>query len=322
MQPVLAIFPLLTSAFPIWVLICCALALVNPSLFTWFSGSLITAGLGIIMLSMGMTLGFEDFRRVGRERNLVFPGVILQYTIMPAIGWALGHLLRLPPPFAAGLILVACCPGGTASNVISYLAKADVALSVTMTAMSTLLAALMTPLLTTLLVGNRVAVSATGLFLDTLQVVILPVVIGALLKWRFPRAIASLLPVAPLIAVITITLIVASVVGGGREHILDAGLRLLLAVFGLHAFGFLFGYLAGKMVLGRETAARTVAIEVGMQNSGLGVVLARGNFANPLVAIPSAIATVAHSLIGSLVAAWWRRSAPTSAEFHSPKMLD
>lgn len=322
MQPVLAILPLLTAAFPLWVLICCALALANPSLFTWFSGSLITVGLGIIMLSMGMTLGFEDFRRVGRERSQVLPGVVLQYTVMPGLGWSIGYLLDLPTPFAAGLILLACCPGGTASNVISYLAKADVALSVTMTALSTLLAALMTPTLTTLLVGSRVAVSATGLFLDTLQVVILPVVVGALLKWRFPRAIASLLPIAPLVAVITITLIVASVVGGGREQILEAGPRLLLAVFGLHACGFLFGYLAGRAVLGRETAARTVAIEVGMQNSGLGVVLARGNFANPLVAIPSAIATVAHSLIGSLVAAWWRRSAQTDTGFSSKKRPD
>ena len=322
MQPVLAILPLLTAAFPLWVLICCTLALANPSLFTWFSGSLITVGLGIIMLSMGMTLGFEDFRRVGRERSQVLPGVVLQYTVMPGLGWSIGYLLDLPTPFAAGLILVACCPGGTASNVISYLAKADVALSVTMTALSTLLAALMTPTLTTLLVGSRVAVSATGLFLDTLQVVILPVVVGALLKWRFPRAIASLLPIAPLVAVITITLIVASVVGGGREQILEAGPRLLLAVFSLHACGFLFGYLASRAVLGRETVARTVAIEVGMQNSGLGVVLARGNFANPLVAIPSAIATVAHSLIGSLVAAWWRRSAPTPTGSSSRKPPD
>ena len=281
---------------------------------------MITVGLSVIMLSMGMTLGFEDFRRIVHQRSQVLPGVALQYTIMPALGWALGHLLDLPTPFAVGLILVACCPGGTASNVISYLAKADVALSVTMTALSTLLATLMTPTLTTLLVGDRVSVSATNLFLDTVQVVILPVTLGALLNWRFPRTIAALLPIAPLVAVITITLIVASVVGSGREQILDAGPRLLLAVFSLHGCGFLFGYLAGKVVLGRETGARTVAIEVGMQNSGLGVILARGNFTNPLVAIPSAIATVAHSLIGSLVAAWWRRSAPPQAELYSHQL--
>lgn len=313
MRAVVRILALLTEAFPFWVLICSALALARPTLFTWFNGPLITLGLGIIMLSMGMTLGFEDFRRVGRHRGRVLPGVLLQYTVMPALGWSIGYLLALPTPFAVGLVLVSCCPGGTASNVISYLAKADVALSVTMTAVSTLLAAVMTPTLTAVLAGNRIDVPATGLFVDTVQVVILPVVAGALLKWRFPRAIEPILPVAPLVAVATITLIVASVIGAGREQILESGLRLLLAVFGLHLFGFLFGYLAGKAVLGQENAARTVAIEVGMQNSGLGVVLARGNFANPLVAIPSAISTVAHSLIGSLAAAWWSRSAAHDA---------
>jgi BASS family bile acid:Na+ symporter len=309
MRPVLRILPLLTAAFPVWVLICSMLALIRPTLFTWFSGPLITTGLGVIMLSMGMTLGFDDFRRVGRQRGRVLPGVLLQYTVMPALGWSIGYLFALPTPFAVGLVLVSCCPAGTASNVITYLARADVALSVTMTALSTLLAALMTPTLTALLAGSRVDVSAAGLFLDTVQVVILPVGAGAVLNWRFPSAIKPLLPVAPFVAVLTITLIVASVIGAGREQILEAGPRLVLAVFALHAFGFLFGYLAGKLFLRRETAARTVSIEVGMQNSGLGVVLARGNFANPLVAIPSAISTVFHSLIGSLAAAWWSRSA-------------
>ena len=154
MRPVLRILAFLTEAFPLWVLICSALALVRPKLFTWFSGSLITVGLGIIMLSMGMTLGFDDFRRIGRERSRVLPGVLLQYSVMPALGWSLGYLLALPTPFAVGLVLVSCCPGGTASNVISYLAKADVALSVTMTVLSTLLAALMTPTLTALLAGD------------------------------------------------------------------------------------------------------------------------------------------------------------------------
>ncbi|MDA1092962.1 MAG: bile acid:sodium symporter family protein [Acidobacteria bacterium] len=316
-------FRLLTEAFPFWVLACSALALARPTLFTWFSGPLITLGLGVIMLSMGMTLGFEDFRRVGRQRSPVLAGVFLQYTIMPILGWSIGYLLALPTPFAVGLVLVSCCPGGTASNVITYLAKADVALSVTMTAVSTLLAAVMTPTLTALLAGSRIEVSAAGLFMDTVQVVILPVVAGAVLKWRFPRAIEPVLPVAPLVAVVTITLIVASVIGAGREQILESGFRLLLAVFGLHLFGFLFGYLGGKALLGRETAARTISIEVGMQNSGLGVVLARGNFANPLVAIPSAISTVAHSLIGSLVAAWWSRSpadgAPDDADQPRPR---
>ena len=168
----------------------------------------------------------------------------------------------------------------------------------------------MTPTLTELLAGSRVDVPAGGLLLSTVQVVILPVVGGALIKWRFPRAIEAVLPVAPLVAVVAITLIVASIIGAGREQILEAGPRLVLAVFSLHVFGFLVGYAAGKGLLGSEIAARTVSIEVGMQNSGLGVLLAQQNFASPLVAIPSAISSVFHSLVGSLVAAWWRRSAP------------
>ena len=235
----------LTSAFHLWVLLASGLALVEPGLFTWFSGPLIPIGLGIIMLSMGMTLSVDDFRRVGRERARVLPGVVLQYTVMPGLGWSLAALLDLPPPFAVGLILVSCCPGGTASNVISFLARADVALSVTMTAMSTLLAALMTPLLTEMLAGSRVDVPAGGLLLDTVQVVILPVVGGVLLQWRFPTVSQRLLPFAPLVAVVAITLIVASVIGAGRQDVIEAGPRLLMALLCLHVGGFVLGYLAG-----------------------------------------------------------------------------
>ena len=300
---------LLTNAFPLWVLGASSLALVWPGLFTWFSGPLISVGLAIIMLSMGMTIGFEDFRRISRQRYSVLPGIALQYTFMPALGWILAALFDLPTPYAVGLILVSCCPGGTASNVISFLARADVALSVSMTAGSTLLAALMTPSLTTILAGSRVHVPVGGLLLDTVQVVILPVMAGALLKWRFPNASRRILPIAPFIAVIAITLIVASIIGGGRQDVFEAGLRLVLAVFTLHACGFGLGYLVGRLWLKRELAARTVSIEVGMQNSGLGVLLAQQNFANPLVALPCAISAVFHSLIGSLAATVWRMTA-------------
>ena len=285
----------LTNAFPLWVLAASALALYRPELLTWFSGPLIPIGLGVIMLSMGLTLGFDDFRRIARERRLVLPGVALQYTLMPALGWGLGVAFDLPAPLAAGLILVSCCPGGTASNVISFLARADVALSVTMTAVSTLLAVLMTPFLTAALAGQRVDVPTGDLLLDTVQVVILPVAAGALLKWRFPAASRRIEPTAPLVAVIAITLIVGSVIGAGRQQVIEAGVRLLLAVFCLHVGGFTLGYVAGRLLLRRELVARTVSIEVGMQNSGLGVVLAQQNFASPLVALPCALSALFHS---------------------------
>ena len=307
----LPVLTVLTNAFPLWLLLASGIALVRPELFTWFSGPFITVGLGVIMLSMGMTVGFEDFRRIARERTSVLPGVALQYTLMPLLGWSIGWLLDLPTPFAVGLILVSCCPGGTASNVITFLARADVALSVTMTTASTLLAVLMTPSLTALLAGSRIDVPAAGLLLDTVQVVVLPVVAGAVLKARFPAACRRVLPVAPLVAIATIVLIAASVIGGGREQVIEAGARLLLGVVCLHAGGFVLGYGVARAWIGREQAARTAAIEVGMQNSGLGVVLAQQNFANPLVAIPSAMSAVMHSVVGSFAAAIWRmRTGP------------
>ena len=300
----------ITNAFPLWVLAASALALARPSLFTWFGGPLIPLGLGLIMLSMGMTIGFEDIRRVARDAHRVIPGVALQYTLMPLVGWTLAQLFALPTPFAVGLILVSCCPGGTASNVIAFLARADVTLSVAMTTASTLVAALLTPALTALLAGSRVDVPVLGLLTDTVQVVILPVLVGAALKGWFPTVCQRILPIAPLVAVTTIVLIAASVIGSGRAAVLEAGPRLILAVLALHTGGFVLGYLAGRVWLGREQAARTAAIEVGMQNSGLGVVLGQQNFVNPLVPIPSAISAVLHSVVGSVAAALWRRRPP------------
>ena len=287
----------LTNAFPIWVLAASAIALVRPEFLTWFSGPLIPLGLATIMLCMGMTVGLDDFRRISLERHLVLPGILLQYTLMPALGWGLATVFALPSPLAVGIILVSCCPGGTASNVISFLARADVTLSVTMTAGSTLLAVLMTPILTTWLAGTRVDVPTGDLLLDTLQVVVIPIIAGGLFKWKFPALCHRILPVAPLAAVIAIALIVGSVIGAGRQQVLDAGVRLLLAVMCLHIGGFILGYVAGRLFLKRELAARTVSIEVGMQNSGLGVVLAQQNFVDPLVALPCALSALFHSVI-------------------------
>jgi BASS family bile acid:Na+ symporter len=258
------------------------------------------------MLGMGLTLVPDDFKRVGRMPRPVALGFAAQYTIMPALGWGIAHALRLDPPFAVGLVLVACCPGGTASNIVTYLARADVALSVVMTMCSTFAAVFMTPLLTSLLAGTWVRVDATGLFLNTAQVVLLPLLLGLALRRAAPRAVERVLPAAPLVSVIGVALIVGSIVGANAPAIRAGAASLLLAVFLLHAGGFGLGWLAARIC--RQTAAtcRTVSIEVGMQNSGLGVVLARSNFADPLTAVPCAISSVFHSLIGSLLAGWWR----------------
>ena len=298
-----------TLGFPAWVLLASVAALFRPEAFTWFGGGLITLGLGLIMLGMGLTLEVEDFRRVLQRPAPIGLGVALQYLVMPLLGWTVAAALDLPREFAVGLILVSCCPGGVASNVISYLALAEVPLSVSMTAVSTALSVLMTPGLTALLAGSRIEVPAAGLLLSTVQVVILPVLAGLVLRRYAPRLTRAVLPYGPFASVFLITLIVASIIGSSRAAILESGESLLAAVFALHAAGFLLGYALTRLLGRPERTARNVSIEVGMQNSGLGVVLAGQNFASPLVAVPSAMSSLFHSLIGSALAGLWRATA-------------
>jgi BASS family bile acid:Na+ symporter len=301
-----------TFAFPLWVLLASVAALYRPEVFTWFSGLLITLALGATMMCMGLTLEINDFRRVALRPRLIGVGVALQYLVMPFLGWSIASVIGLPTPFAVGLILVSCCPGGVASNVVSYLALADVPLSVSLTAVSTSISVLMTPTLTAMYASSRVDVPAAGILLSTLQVVIIPIVLGLTLRRYSPGLTYRILPVAPLISVILITMIVASIIGTSRAAIIESGLQLIGAVFALHVCGFGLGYVLTRAISPDVISARTVAIEVGMQNSGLGVVLAGQNFANPLVAVPSAISSLFHSLIGSALAGWWRASAANS----------
>ena len=302
------IFSWSTNAFPAWVLAASLIALWRPEIFTWFSGWMITVGLGIIMLGMGLTLQVEDFERVVKFPGWVATGIFLQYTAMPLLGWGLSYVFQLPLAFAVGLILVSCCPGGTASNVVNFLAKTDVPLSVTMTAISTLMGVFMTPFLTALLAGSRIEVNTLGLLLDCFLVVVFPVTVGVLLNRYTPKFTAHIVPAAPFLAVLFIVLIVASIIGAGKEMILSSGLQLIGAVFFLHAGGFLLGYLFSKRITRNETVARTISVEVGMQNSGLGVVLARNNFTDPATAIPCAMSSLTHCLIGSFLAGIWRLS--------------
>jgi BASS family bile acid:Na+ symporter len=304
----------LANAFPVWVLVACGLALVEPRLFTWFRGEAIVIGLAVIMLGMGITLSLDDFARVATRPAAVATGFLAQFLIMPMAGWLVATTLGLETPFAVGLILVACCPGGTASNVVTYIARADVALSVLMTTCTTLGAVVLTPLLTKLLAGRLVEVDAWGLFLSTLQVVVLPVAAGVAINRFLPRVVRAVMPVAPLVSVMTIALVCASIIGQNAAAVRSSGPRLLLAVVLLHAIGFCVGYLFARLWGYDRIVARTVSIEVGMQNSGLGVVLAQKHFpAEPLTAVPCAISSVVHSVIGSLLAGWWRRVGQASA---------
>ncbi|QQR90164.1 MAG: bile acid:sodium symporter family protein [Myxococcales bacterium] len=300
--------------FPWWLLLFTAASLMHPPLATWFSGPLITIGLAVIMLGMGLSLELSDFLRVLRMPKSVGVGVLLQFLLMPGLGWLLSRVFSLPPFYAAGLVLVSCCPGGTASNVIAFLAKADVALSVTLTAVSTMVAVALTPLLSSLLIGSEVAVDGVGLFISTAKVVLLPVALGLWLRKTMPRVTELLLPWAPPLAVVMIVLIVASIIAAAKTELAQLIYSLAGAVLSLHLLGFFLGYVLAKCFAASTTEARTISIEVGMQNSGLGVVLARSNFSSPLVAIPAALSSLTHCVVGSLCAAFWARRAPANKE--------
>ncbi|MFM1942667.1 MAG: hypothetical protein RI897_1649 [Verrucomicrobiota bacterium] len=304
-----------TNAFPLWVLAGGTLAILYPPAVTWFDGDWITYGLAIIMLGMGITLSINDFKQVKAMPRAVTVGVIAQYVIMPLMGWTVARLFQLPLPLAVGTILVASCPGGTASNVVTFLARGHLALSVVMTMVSTFTAVAMTPLLTKSLAGTLVPVPAWGLFFSTVKVVLAPVLLGLTLHHLTPRLVKAVLPIAPLVSVIFIALICASIIGSSVNALKESGLRLLSALLMLHSGGFLLGYLAAKLTGYPAIIRRTVSIEVGMQNSGLGTVLARRHFAaDPLTALPGAISATVHSVLGSILAAWWRLHPVEPAE--------
>lgn len=301
---------LISTAFPIWVSLGCLLGLVKPSSFNWVQPKWTIIGLTLTMLGMGMTLTLDDLRGALAMPKEIISGFVLQYSVMPISGFLVSKLLNLPSHYAAGLILVGCCPGGTASNIVTYIARGNVALSVLMTAASTLSAVVMTPLLTAKLAGQYVAVDAMGLLMSTLQVVLLPVLGGAFLNQYFQSLVKFVSPLMPPVAVGTVAILCGNAIAQSASAILMSGPQVMLAAFLLHASGFFFGYVLAR-VLGIDVASsRTISIEVGMQNSVLGVVLASQHFGNPLTAVPCAVSSVCHSIFGSILAGIWRRSTP------------
>lgn len=302
-----------TNLFPLWVVAGCFWAWLQPQPWAAFR-PFIEPGLGVIMLGMGLTLRVADFAEVARQPRLVLLGVAAQFLIMPLTGWTIARLFGLEAGLALGLILVSCCPGGTASNVICYLAKANVALSVLMTMCSTLVAVAATPLLTRLLAGAWLPVDAWALFRSMLVVVLLPLACGvaantALGRLRDPEKIRRWVDaVGPLMSSLMVVMIVGSIVAAKKAEISVAAVPLFASVFLLHAAGFFLGYVFAMVFGGNEGLRRTVSIEVGMQNSGLGAALATRHFPQlALAPVPAAISAVFHCLIGSLLAAWWSR---------------
>ena len=311
MNSVERLFITLANLFPVWVLTGAGLALWKPETATWFQPHWIPYFLGLIMLSMGLTLSLEDFSRVLKMPKSILLGVGLQYTIMPGLGYALALAFNLPIDFVIGLVLVACCPGGTASNVVCFIARTHVALSVSLTTCSTLLAVLLTPFLTTWWVesisleqtGLKVDVDTLGLLLKTLKVVILPVLLGIFLNHFFHREVKKVDAYTPFVAVFSIVFIVDFILADKKSAILEIGASLIVAVLLLHLLGFILGYVLSRLLKFTERDAQTVSIEVGMQNSGLATELARSNFpAYGLATVPGAISALTHCILGSIAA--------------------
>ncbi|GAB2502651.1 bile acid:sodium symporter family protein [Nocardiopsis aegyptia] len=265
--------------------------------------------LGVIMFGMGLTMRPVDFAIVAKHPRAVILGVVAQYTVMPLLGFGIAHLFQLPPMLVVGMVLVGAAPGGTSSNVIVYLARGDVALSVAMTSISTLLAPVLTPLIVLGLAGSTLPVSAGDLFLSIVQMVLVPVVAGLLLRRFATRAVEAVLPALPLVSVTGIVVVVAAVVGANADAVLGTGLLLGLAVVLHNLLGLGIGYAAGAVSKVPESARRAVSIEVGMQNSGLAAALATAHFA-PLAALPGALFSVWHNVSGAIVATLWARRVP------------
>jgi BASS family bile acid:Na+ symporter len=293
----------LGKTFSFWVILFACFGFFAPQLFSGYK-SWITPLLGIVMFGMGLTLSTADFREVFRRPRDVAIGVIGHYLIMPGIAYLLAIALRLPPDIAVGVILVGCCPSGTASNVMTFLAKGDVALGVSIALVSTLIAPFATPALVSLLAGEWMDINSKSLFMDIVQVVVVPISLGVVAKTLFRRQVDASVKALPIVSTLVIVLIVAIIVSLNQAKLLTNGLLILTAVILHNLLGFALGYLFARLFGMNLAKRKAVMLETGMQNSGLGAALAAAHF-TPLAAVPSALFSVWHNLSGSVLASWF-----------------
>ena len=285
------------------VLAAALLALAFPNVLGQISPKVINYLLGVVMFGMGLTLNLQDFKVVFSRPKDVVTGCVAQFTIMPLLAWVLSKLFHLDEALALGVVLVGCCPGGTASNVITYLAKGDLALSVGMTGVSTLMAPILTPLLTWLLAGKSVNVDVASMFLSILWIVILPIILGLVVKGLWPKFTERATDYLPAFSSVAIAFIVAIVIAANANKLLAGGLLIVVVVMLHNICGLSLGYMIGRLLKLSEPKKRAISIEVGMQNSGLASSLATIHFAAyPLATIPGAIFSVWHNLSGTAVA--------------------
>ncbi len=296
-----------TKLFPLWSLLVGVIAFYKPEFFLWYGKDTISLGLGIIMLGMGLTLTVNDFSEVLQKPKLVAMGAFLQFSIMPAWAALISYIIQIPAEMAVGLILVASCPGGTASNVVVFLAKGRVALSVCLTACSTLLAIGVTPWLTHFYAGHYLPVDPWALMKSIFYIVLILLIAGVSWKKFYPDSARRASTFSPLLSVLFILLIVGFVLAAKKEIILEHWQTMLIAVLLLHLGGFFLGFLIPRLIQEDKSVCRTISIEVGMQNSGLGMALASKHFSTmPMVPAPCALSAVMHCIIGSLLAAFWQ----------------
>ncbi|MDY6510045.1 MAG: bile acid:sodium symporter family protein [Acinetobacter faecalis] len=293
------------KTFALWVILFSGLALYSPENFVWLK-TYITWMLGIIMFGMGMTMTLGDFKGVLQSPKAVTIGVFAQFIVMPTLAYLLCKLFNLPTEIAIGVILVGCCPGGTASNVITYMAKGNTALSVACTSVSTILAPILTPAIFYVLASQWIDINAMSMLKSILQVVLFPIVLGLLVRAILKNKVDHYIQIMPLISVVAIVAIVAAIIAGSKAQILESGLMILGVVILHNGLGLLLGFWAARIFRLPYTDCKAISIEVGMQNSGLGVALAAVHFAlSPITAVPSAIFSLWHNISGSALATYW-----------------
>ncbi len=292
----------LSNNIAVFIIIFSVIAFFYPGGFSWAT-NYTTVFLGLAMFGMGLTIKAEDFKVVFTRPKELLLGCVLQYTVMPLTAFALAKLFGLSADLALGVILVGCCPGGTASNVITYVAGGDVPLSVGMTIASTILAPICTPALVYALAGSWVEVSLLSMMVSVVKVVLVPVLAGILIYRLFPKQIDAIRELLPLISVVAIVMIISGIVGSNAQKIATCGALVMIVVAIHNGVGLLLGTGAAKLLKLDEKKATAIGIEVGMQNSGLAISLATANFAaNPLATLPGAIFSVWHNISGTFYA--------------------
>lgn len=300
MQYVFKFSKFMTNMMAVWVILLTVIALIYPNLFIWIA-PYITILLGVIMFTMGLTLSIDDFKEIFKQPIKVIVLVLAQYLVMPLIAVSLVFLFNLPPEIAIGVILVGSSPGGTSSNVMTFLAKGNVALSVAATTVTTLLAPIVTPSLTLLLASTWLDISFSAMMVSILQVVLIPVLLGLGVGSLFRKQVDRVVDVLPMISMTGILGVMTAVTASNVDNILTSGLIILLVVILHNLLGYATGFLLGKIFKFNLADTKTISIEVGMQNSGLATALAVQHF-EPVTALPGALFSVWHSLSGAVLA--------------------